>query len=123
MLEIGENSDGHIYLRIGLLPALVQPERLVTECFTLGIEAPLAHVHRDVVHRARERIVQLLQMHVPIVVHHLGLVEETVHVAFELFVLVDLLVAELLDRFCKGMNQSLISQSEVRPCWRTFSKR
>lgn len=40
-------------------------------------------------------------MHIPVVVHHLELMEQAIHVAFELLILVYLPIAELLDCLCE----------------------
>lgn len=89
------------YLWIGLLPALVQPESFLAQIFPLRIQATFSHVHRNIMHRVGQRVVQLLQMYVPVIVHNLGLMEQTVHVAFQLFILVNLAVAELNDGLCQ----------------------
>lgn len=52
-------------------------------------------------HRVGQRVVQLLQMDVSVIVHNLGFMEQTVHVAFQLFILVNLAVAELNDGLCQ----------------------
>lgn len=42
-----------------------------------------------------------IQMHIPVVVHHLELMEQAIHVALELLILVYLTIAELLDCLCE----------------------
>jgi len=74
------------------------------------MDAALRHVHQLVPHREWNRGEELLQVHVPLLVHHLDLVEEAVHVALQLLVLVNLAIAELLDGSCKKENLKYAKQ-------------
>lgn len=91
------------YPRIGRLPTFVQPEGTFALCVTLRIQAFLAHVHSNVLHGFGQHIVQLLQMHVALLIHDIGLVENAVHVAFESSILMDFTVAELSNSLCKNV--------------------
>lgn len=89
-----------VYLGIGHLPALVQPEGLLALVVALRVQALLAHLQGNVLNGAGQHVVHLLQVHLAVVVQHVGLVEYAVHVTLQLLVLVDLPVAKLLDGLC-----------------------
>lgn len=82
----------------------MQPKGALALGVALRIQALLAHVHGNVGHRFGQHVVQFLQVHVAVVIHHLGLVENAVHVALERRILVDFAVAELPDGLwrCSG---------------------
>lgn len=84
----------------------MQPERTLAFGIALGVETPFTHVYRNVVHRVGQTVEQLLEMHLPVLVQHVCLVEHTVHIALELLIFVHLAVAELLNCLCKYSQQS-----------------
>ena len=86
------------YLGVSNLPALVQPECPLAISLTLWLHALLAHLQGHVLHRVGHHLVQFLQMHHPVIRQHPSFPEDTVHVALELLVLVDVPIAELPDR-------------------------
>jgi hypothetical protein len=110
--------DQEVVHRISRLPARVKPERFLAKVIAFRIQTPLAHVDDNVLHRLGQRILQQLEMHVTGIVdllviakadlttrrarqsatYNFHLVEHAVHVALQLFVLVDLSIAELDDR-------------------------
>lgn len=87
--------------RISLLPALVEPPGFVAQGVALRMNASLGSLHHNVPQLfSRNGVQDLLHVDIPIVVDHLELVEEAVHIALEGLVLMNLPIAELLDGLC-----------------------
>lgn len=86
--------------RVPRLPALVQPECFLAAVLALRIQTALEPVERDQMHRFGQKVLYLDVMELALIVHHARLMEETVHVALQLVILVDLLIAEPLDGIC-----------------------
>lgn len=94
------HSDQEVVLRVSRLPALVQPEGLLALVIAFRVQALLTHLQCNILHGSGEHVMELFQVHLSVVVQYVGLVEDAVHVALEILVLVDLTVAELLDGLC-----------------------
>lgn len=98
-----ELSDEEIMLRVGHLPALVIPKGRLARSVALRLQALFAHVGGNRLCLGVKLLntgCQFLQMQMPLIVHHFRLLENAAHVALQLFVIVNLAVAELQDGLC-----------------------
>lgn len=79
----------------------MQPVRLLALIITLWMQALLAHLHGNVLHRSGQHFVELLQVHYTVIGQYIRLAEYAMHVALQILVrLVGDSVAKLLDGLC-----------------------
>lgn len=91
------------YLRISLLPALIQKECFLAQIRAFRIQTFAHHIHHD--HMQNVIKLKLLvhpdQIHSAIIVHHATLMEHAAHVTLQLLIFMYLAIAEFSNRLCK----------------------